>query len=274
MDMSWIETSLTRLEARLRDLIEGESVRDGIPRKFHKQLVHELTMAMRSGAQRVANDHQPVGSAFSTLTAPDQYTLVLPGGQAQILLIHPAELDRLARILETAAGQLGIVLNAPPMLRVVADPLVKGLRIQVEFSHIGTGDSYTTEVEGGLDASSQAYAGMMPQAFLIVNGLTTFVLTELVINIGRDPSNQLHLEDLRVSRMHAQLRLIQGRFVIFDLDSMGGTYVNGVAVSTHALSTGDVILLAGVPLVYGQDAATQTGYTQELPVAPPSPEVL
>src|SRR4030042_4933871 len=161
--MSWIETSLTRLEERLRDLSEGESVRDGIPRKFHKQLVNELSMAMRSGTQRVANDHQPVGSAFTTLTAPDQYTLVLPGGQAQILLAHPAELDRLARILETIAGQSGIVLNAPPMLRVVADPLVKDLRIQVEFSHIGTGDSYTSEVEGGLHASSQAYASGVPK---------------------------------------------------------------------------------------------------------------
>ena len=45
--------------------------------------------------------------------------------------------------------------------------------------------------------------------------------------------------------------LIQGRFVIFDLDSMGGTFVNDVAVSSHVLNPGDVIRLAGVPLVYG-----------------------
>jgi hypothetical protein len=274
MEMSWIETTLSRLEARLRELIEGETIRDGIPRKFHKRLVHELTMAMRSGAHKVPDEGDPAGSAFTALTAPDQYTLVLPDERAKILLTHPAELDRLAHILESAASQAGIMFAAPPMLCVVADPQAKDLRIQVEYSHKNTGDSYTTEVETRQDGSRQASVGGMPKAFLIVNGLTTFLLTEPVINIGRDPSNQLHLEDLRVSRKHAQLRLIQGRFVIFDLDSMGGTFVNGVAVSTHALNTGDVILLAGVPLVYGQDAATQTGYTQELPVAPPSLEVL
>jgi FHA domain len=271
MDMSWIETSLTRLEARLRELIEGDTATDGIPRKFHKQLLHDLTLAMRSKAKKVPKEHD---LDRTTLTAPDQYTLVLPTEQAQILLTHPTELDRLAHNLESIAAQSGIMFAVPPMLCVVADPLVKELRILVEDSHAGTGDSYTTEVEGMLDNPSQASAGWIPQAFLIVNGLTTFLLTEPVINIGRDPSNQLHLEDARVSRMHAQLRLIQGRFVIFDLDSMGGTIVNGVAVSSHALTPGDVILLAGVPLVYGQEATPQAGYTQELPVDPPAPEVL
>jgi pSer/pThr/pTyr-binding forkhead associated (FHA) protein len=114
----------------------------------------------------------------------------------------------------------------------------------------------------------------MPKAFLIVNGLTTYTLTEAVINIGRDPSNQVHLKDLRVSRLHAQLRLIQGRFVIFDLDSLGGTFVNDVAVSNHQLNPGDVIRLAGVPLVYGVEQDLPSGFTQELPADPPAPEVL
>jgi hypothetical protein len=47
-----------------------------------------------------------------------------------------------------------------------------------------------------------------------------------------------------------------------------------VAVSSHKLNPGDVILLAGVPLVYGQEDAKQAGYTQELPVEPPALEVL
>jgi pSer/pThr/pTyr-binding forkhead associated (FHA) protein len=55
---------------------------------------------------------------------------------------------------------------------------------------------------------------------------------------------------------------------------MGGTFVNEVAVSSHVLNPGDVIRLAGVPLVYGQEDASQVGYTQELRVEPPSPEVL
>ena len=114
----------------------------------------------------------------------------------------------------------------------------------------------------------------LPNAFLIVDGLQTFPLTQPVVNIGRDPSNHLRLEDPRVSRNHAQLRFALGRFVIFDLDSTAGTFVNGVAVSSQQLNPGDVISLAGVPLVFGQEAASLSGYTQELPAEPPAPEVL
>lgn len=271
MGMSWIETSLTRLEARLRALIEGDAARDGIPRKLHHQLERELITAMRSGLHRLSKEHNPDSW---TRVAPDQYTLVLPAVQAQLLLTHPTELDRLTHKLENTAYQEGFSFAAAPMLRVVADPLSTMVNVLVEYSHTAMGDSSTSQLEGSLGGLSQASADRIPNAFLIVNGLTTFPLTVPLVNIGRDPSNQLHLEDLRVSRLHAQLRLIQGRFVIFDLDSKGGTFVNGVAVSTHALNPGDVILLAGVPLVYGQEAATQAGYTQELPVDPPAPEVL
>jgi len=271
MDMSWIETSLTRLEARLRALIEGDSSTDGISRKLHRQLEHELSLAMRSGRHRITSESNP---GRSTFLAPDQYTLVLPALQAQLLLTHPTELDRLTHILENTAYQEGTGFAGAPIVRVVADPLAVDMNVIVEFSHAGIGDSSTSQLEGPLIGARQASVDRIPKAFLIVNGLTTFPLTDPVVNIGRDPCNQLHLEDLRVSRMHAQLRLVDGRFVIFDLDSKGGTFVNGVAVSTRALSPGDVILLAGVPLVYGLEAATQAGYTQELPADPPTPEVL
>jgi hypothetical protein len=271
MNMPWYESSLTRLEARLRALIEGEPSVEGITRKLHKQLEHELITAMRSGVHQGSKGDE---AESRNLSAPDSYTLLLPTEQAQQLLTHPAELDRLTQALTAAANQSGIVFAEDPMLRVVASPQAMGIKVLVEYRHEGIGDSHTTEVEGKPEESNPTSLGMMPNAFLIVNGLTTFTLTKAVVNIGRDPSNQVHLEDLRVSRMHAQLRLIQGRFVIFDLDSLGGTFVNEVAVSSHILHPGDVIRLAGVPLVYGVEEDLPTGFTQELPAEPPPPEVL
>lgn len=254
MNMSRIESTLTRLETRLRELIEGEPAAEGIERKFHNQLGHELTVAMRGSAQELPDEQDP---DEVTPTAPDQYTLVLPAEEAQLLLTHPAELDRLTHFLENTAARSGLVFAATPILRVVADPQSAEMKVVVEFSKAGVANSCTTQVEGMQDEVGQTPNGSMPKAFLIINGLTTFPLTELVVNIGRNPSNQVHLDDLRVSRMHAQLRLIQGRFVIFDLDSLGGTFVNDVAVSSHVLNPGDVILLAGVPLVYGQEEVGQ-----------------
>jgi pSer/pThr/pTyr-binding forkhead associated (FHA) protein len=90
-------------------------------------------------------------------------------------------------------------------------------------------------------------------AFLIVEGVREFALLEAVINIGRRLDNHLVIEDPRVSRHHAQLRAINGRFVLFDLDSSGGSFVNGQRLSQGILYPGDVISLAGVTLIYGQD---------------------
>ncbi len=271
MNMPWYKSSLTRLEARLRALIEGEPGVDGIARKFHHQLEHELVQAMRVEVEKRSGKDDQAGVRLS---APDLYTLLLPTHQAQQLLTHPAELDRLTRSLETAAYQSGISFANAPMLRVVAAPQSAQIKVLVDYSQMGRGDSHTTKVDGTLDDLNLAGVGLIPKAFLIVNGLTTYPITAPVVNIGRDPSNQVQLDDMRVSRLHAQLRLIQGRFVIFDLDSTGGTFVNDVVVSSHMLNPGDVIRLAGVPLVYGVEEDVPAGYTQELPVEPPAPEVL
>jgi hypothetical protein len=99
-------------------------------------------------------------------------------------------------------------------------------------------------------------------AFIIVNGLETISLTQSVFNIGRRLGNDLVIEDTRISREHAQIRAVKGQYVIFDLNSTGGTFVNSVRISQQSLFPGDVISLAGVPLVYGQDnppAHAQTG---------------
>jgi pSer/pThr/pTyr-binding forkhead associated (FHA) protein len=90
-------------------------------------------------------------------------------------------------------------------------------------------------------------------AFLIVEGVKVYPLKQAVINIGRRLDNMVVVDDPRVSRNHAQLRSINGRFVVFDLNSTGGTFVNGQRASQSVLYPGDVISLAGVTLIFGQD---------------------
>jgi len=90
-------------------------------------------------------------------------------------------------------------------------------------------------------------------AFLIIEGLKIHPLQESVINVGRRLGNHVVIDDPRISRHHAQLRAIKGHFVLFDLNSTGGTYVNGQRTSQTVLYPGDVISLAGVTLVFGQD---------------------
>ncbi len=89
-------------------------------------------------------------------------------------------------------------------------------------------------------------------AFVIVDGIKVIPLNQPLIRIGRRLENNLVLDDPRVSRTHAEQRAINGRYVLFDLNSTGGTYVNGVKITQSVVYPGDVISLAGVNLVYGQ----------------------
>ncbi len=87
--------------------------------------------------------------------------------------------------------------------------------------------------------------------FLIVNGSQVFPLEADVITIGRQTDNDLVIDDQRVSRRHARLEAKNGRFYIVDLNSRAGTSVNGLKAAQHELNPGDIISLAGVPLIFG-----------------------
>ncbi len=68
--------------------------------------------------------------------------------------------------------------------------------------------------------------------------------------IGRDHENDVVLDDPRVSRKHAEIRLRLGRYTLYDLQSTNGTYVNGRRVAEMVLNDGDRISVAGLELAF------------------------
>jgi hypothetical protein len=68
--------------------------------------------------------------------------------------------------------------------------------------------------------------------------------------IGRDPQNDLVLDDRRVSRKHSEIRLRLGRYTLYDLQSTNGTYVNGRRVAEMVLADGDRLSIGGVELLF------------------------
>jgi pSer/pThr/pTyr-binding forkhead associated (FHA) protein len=89
--------------------------------------------------------------------------------------------------------------------------------------------------------------------FLIFQGVKAFPLDQPLISIGRSHDNTIVIDDPRISRHHIEIRVVQDHFVVFDLHSTGGTYVNGQRVNQGLLYPGDLISLAGVNLVFIQD---------------------
>lgn len=91
-----------------------------------------------------------------------------------------------------------------------------------------------------------------PKAYLIVNS-EVFPLGNQLTNIGRKLDNHIVIQDPRVSRNHAQIRVVDDQFVLLDLNSTGGTTVNGNKINRSVLYSGDAISLAGVNLKFVQD---------------------
>ena len=66
-------------------------------------------------------------------------------------------------------------------------------------------------------------------------------LPATVLRIGRAPDNDVVVDDLDVSRHHAELRNVDGGYQIVDLDSYNGTYVNGQQITAAPLSEQDIV---------------------------------
>ena len=91
-----------------------------------------------------------------------------------------------------------------------------------------------------------------PKATVEVRGgdRSTVQLGPEPLLIGRDQQNDVVLDDTRVSRKHAEIRLRLGRYTLYDLQSTNGTYVNGRRVAEVVLNDGDRISVAGLDLIF------------------------
>lgn len=77
-----------------------------------------------------------------------------------------------------------------------------------------------------------------------------FPLNKPVTSIGRNLTNDFVIRNPQVSRKHAEIRYQNEEFTIIDLGSTGGTFVNNVKVKNSKIYSGDLILIADVPLMF------------------------
>lgn len=237
--------SLDQLEVRLRALVDDEMLRVASRQKPERVLIEALIAAMHAAAR--------VGDA-GTRMAPNLYTLRVNG--QMLSRWNTAELQQtLVQVIEAACNDAGLRLAGSPELALEVDPQLLPGELRVRGSQAPTssdGASHTPPISERETPSVEQ--GDLPEsAFLIVDGVKEFRLKQALISIGRRLDNDLVVDDPRVSRHHAQLRAIKGRYVLFDLDSSGGTFINGQRASQSILYPGDVISLAGVSLIFGQD---------------------
>src|SRR5918912_4362271 len=82
------------------------------------------------------------------------------------------------------------------------------------------------------------------------NAGSKYFLDSDVTEIGRHPDSDIFLDDITVSRRHAEIRRDGPGFSINDVGSLNGTYVNRERVEEAALHSGDEIQVGKFKLVF------------------------
>ena len=82
------------------------------------------------------------------------------------------------------------------------------------------------------------------------NAGSRFLLDRSTTSAGRHPDSDIFLDDVTVSRRHAEFRRDAGEFVVVDVGSLNGTYVNREPVDTAVLANGDEVQIGKFRLVF------------------------
>ena len=106
------------------------------------------------------------------------------------------------------------------------------------------------------DVVPSRMSGSLPpgMALLVVrrgpNAGSRFLLDKRVVTAGRHPESDIFLDDVTVSRKHAIFRRTDSGFVVRDVGSLNGTYVNRELVDEAVLRTGDEVQIGKFRLVF------------------------
>ena len=107
-------------------------------------------------------------------------------------------------------------------------------------------------VKGGEPSleSGTGPAGYRPRLVVVSgdNAGKEYALQGREIRLGRSRANDIVLSDPGVSREHAAISMRQGSFILRDLGSVNGTYVNDHRIGEHILRDGDVIKIGSALL--------------------------
>lgn len=129
---------------------------------------------------------------------------------------------------------------------------------QVETTSVFRAD-LLKEMENGANGKDATAAGTdnlaEGQALLVVkrgpNAGARFLLDQATTTAGRHPEADIFLDDVTVSRRHAEFRKNDdGKFEVVDVGSLNGTYVNREPRNSQVLEVGDEIQIGKFRLVF------------------------
>jgi hypothetical protein len=246
---------LARFERLMEQAVEG-SLRRVFPTPLQPvQLAKAAARAMERG--QVIGVHGP--------EVPNQYELRLA----------PADLERFGEYTSALAGQVGSYLvdyAAERGLRPVsdvrvelrADPAQRAGTVQADARFANLEPARQRDVDAAIEgtrrlrladvagARSRPAPRLRRQLVLADERRLQVALDPQagIVRLGRAPDNDVVLDSQRVSRYHAQLRWLSSSWLVYDLDSTNGTWIDELRVT----GAQPRLLEAGVTLRLGDYA--------------------
>jgi hypothetical protein len=245
-----------RLEAFASRFIEGWSARLFGAKLQPVQIAKRVIRAMEA--------HQTI--SLSKTFVPNSYVVSLsPSDFAQFEQFRRSLEQDLSEAVLGAARDRNYTLLAFPTVEIERDEDLPPGDLRVSCALVdASGDEVSPDAKTLGAVEHHRVAGFdrekllrekprAPKAAITVregDDRRDIVLGSEPLAIGRDPQNDITLDDRRVSRKHAEIRLRLGRYTLYDLQSTNGTYVNGRRVAEVVLADGDRLSIGGVELQF------------------------
>ena len=149
----------------------------------------------------------------------------------------------------------------------------EGLHRQAATLQGQVGIDLRQQLTAALQVTMAPPAEPAPAALTVQRGAQpgrVYALDGSAVRLGRGDDNAVQVKDAAMSRHHCEIRWQDSRYVVQDLGSSNGTYLNGNKVSEAPLSNGDVIRTGGQVFKFtlGARAPTQDPEHTEAGAAP------
>lgn len=274
--MSQNRSPVSRFEDALQGIVEGVFGRIFRTRLQPVELSRKLERAMEENLV-VSAGRQVAPNAYRLTVSEADYIRFQQFLRTLLLQLQ-------GRLIEVAR-QRGYTLTTKPVVKLESDPRLGTGDARVEATLLEpvqlNSFAGTVNAASGPDGAASALAGNAPDATHVIpnqptdqnappievtvnNALPyaamvlrnpqgpgqTYPLNREVIHIGRHTSNDIVINERRVSRFHAEIRFERGQFVLYDLGSLNGVSVNGTLTRQTVLRNGDVVVLGSYSFVF------------------------
>jgi len=141
--------------------------------------------------------------------------------------------------------------NGQKPFESLSNPVIEQTaKIRVEDHQTGT-DTAIARPTASATPPSAAPMRKASEIAVLENGkVIQTVILDHNIYIGRSPSNDIVLKEPKVSRKHAEIQFVGGKYVLLDLESSNGTFVSGKKIAEYILQPNDEITIGNTKMVF------------------------